>query len=334
MGPVAIVCSAHGYGHVTRQTALARALRDEGVSCTLFTAAPVALVAEWLPDPTVVPWTADVGIVQPDSLSEDIENTRVRLEAVCSPARIDALADALSGFTQVIVDTAPPAMEAARLTGVPCVAVGNFDWAWIYSHYPRLRDFAERFARWQAPHLAASLWPGPGLRGFASVVPFGLLARVGQPVLPPSPDQRVLVSFGGFGLDLNALLPVIPGVRYLLAAHGPCLDRPDCSVISDVAYPHLVASADLVLSKPGYGILGEAMAAGTRLLWVPRGAFPEAQSLIDAATSWGAHLSHANPHDLAHDIPAALSRPRPLALAADGARALAQWVVRGAPNPG
>jgi L-arabinokinase len=136
----------------------------------------------------------------------------------------------------------------------------------------------------------------------------------------------VLVSFGGFGLEgLDALLPRLPGVRWVLAPHGPSLDRPDVERVEGVAYPDLVASADLVLSKPGYGILGEALTAGTRMLWLPRGPFPEAPFLVRALEAHGGHL--VAPAELATAVPRALAQPAPPPVPAPAAAQLAEWVL-------
>jgi L-arabinokinase len=42
-----------------------------------------------------------------------------------------------------------------------------------------------------------------------------------------------------------------------------------------------VACADVVITKPGYGIVSEAIAAGTAVLYTRRGDFREQQLLID-----------------------------------------------------
>jgi hypothetical protein len=315
---LAIVCSAHGFGHVTRQLALAEALRSEhGVDPVLYTAAPPAILAQYLPNPRVVRWVADVGLVQPDSLTEDVVATRAALERVCSSERIDALARELKGFDRVVVDMAPTAMEAARRAGVPVVAVGNFDWAWIYRGYPELHDWADRFAAWQAPVHGLELSPGPGLHGFASVTPIGLVGRQ-RPAHRLGPG-RVLVSFGGFGLDtVDALLPHLPGVRWVLAPPMPALDRPDVEFVPDVSYPALVAGVDAVLSKPGYGIFAEAALAGTPLIWVPRGRFPEAPSLVAAARARGDVLCEATAGSVAQAVAQVLGRSRPAPCVSQG----------------
>ncbi|MES2640978.1 MAG: hypothetical protein V4850_15920 [Myxococcota bacterium] len=284
---IATVCSAHGFGHVTRELVIADALAARGAEVTLFTAAPRALLAGVRH--AVVPWAADVGIAQRDSLSEDVEGTLARLETVASEGAIDALAEVLAGYDRVVVDIAPPALEAARRAGVPAFAVGNFDWAWIYRHYPALAGWAERFARWQAPHRGLFLEPGPGLTGFAVVERFGVVGRRAGPVTRGRPGARtVLVCFGGFGLDgIDAWLPRIDGVRWVLAPPMARVPRDDVSWVDDVPFPELVAGADALLTKPGYGIYAEAALAGTPMVWVDRGAFPEAPWLEAAMVARG-----------------------------------------------
>ena len=335
---VALVCSAHGLGHVARQLALGKALWEEGATVTVVTAAPPAFVAEGLPEATLLSWTVDVGIAQRDSVTEDLDETRRRLDRIASDAEIDRLSAALCGFDRVVVDTAPSALEAARRAGVPVLAVGNFDWAWTYEAYPELADWAARFRTWQAPHTGLSLSPGPGLTGFARTEQFGPLGRIAPAHrLPP---RSVLVSFGGFGLDeLDTLLPVVPGVTWIAAAPTPLPERRDCRVIEGIPYPALVAGADVVFTKPGYGILVEAMLGGTRLVWVDRGAFPEAAHLAKAMTGRGDRRVPARPSDralfrrtLADTVRARLDDPRPARIAGSSARALAQRVMATPPR--
>ena len=275
---VAIVCSAHGFGHVARQMALVEVLRAQGDEVEVFAAAALG--------PAVRHWVVDVGIAQRDSRTEDVAATLPLLEERCGDTAIDALAACLAGFERVVVDVAPAGLEAARRAGVPAFAVGNFDWAWIYGHYPPLHAWAERFVAWQAPHPGLVLWPGPGLAGFAHVEPVGLLAREAAPVRVA--ERAVLVCFGGFGLDgLDALLPRVPGITWVLAPPVARLDRPDCLYVEDVPFPSLVAGADVVFTKPGYGIFAECAAAGVPIAWLSRGAFPEAPFLEAAMAARG-----------------------------------------------
>jgi L-arabinokinase len=100
-----------------------------------------------------------------------------------------------------------------------------------------------------------------------------------------------LLSFGGFGLpalkldDLDCLddwtivtldrpsggVPRSPGIV--------CLDDQEF-FSSGVRYEDLVAACDVVISKPGYGIISECIAAGTALLYTARGDFREYDVLV------------------------------------------------------
>lgn len=330
---VAIVCSAHGLGHTARQLALAEALLACGAAVTFLTAAP-DFVTTSLAGVMAERWVVDVGIAQRDSVTEDLERTRSLLAERCDDVAIDRLATRLTGFDRVVVDVAPAALEAARRAEVSVLAVGNFDWAWIYDAYPTLADWAARFRDWQAPHTALELSPGPGMTGFAAVERFGPLGRTAAPA--PLPAGSVLVSFGGFGLDaLGGLLPEVPGVTWWAAAPTALPDRADCRTLpTDLPYAAAVAGADVVFTKPGYGILVEAMLGSGRLVWVPRGAFPESASLaavmadrgdlrLDAPLSDAAVFRSA----LAAAVRRRMAAPRPDAPAASSAGALAARVL-------
>lgn len=299
-----------------------------GARPVFFTAAPEPLIRATLPAAEVRQWVVDVGLVQSDGLHADVEATRELLDRVCSDQAIDRLAIALSGFDRAVVDCAPAALEACRRAKVPALAVGNFDWAWIYRHYPPLAGWAECFAAWQAPHPAISLTPGPGMRGFASETPWGAVGRVRPPHRAVGPDEKgVLVSFGGFGLsDLERRLPIIPGVRYILSAPMPRLDRPDCVRVDGVPYPALVAGADAVFTKPGYGILTEASLAGTPIVWVDRSDWPESAYLeVEMWRRGDVKVTDG----LVRALSKLWSWPPPIPAPSGGARALAARVLQG-----
>ncbi|MDX1690246.1 MAG: hypothetical protein R3290_04395 [Acidimicrobiia bacterium] len=284
MTSVAVVCSAHGLGHLTRSLELAAGLRRAGASVTLFTASPGAALA-WDPGLEVVAAQPDVGFVQTDGITEDVAATLRLLEERCDDAAIDVLAGRLAPFDLVVADTPPTALEAARRAGVPAVAVGNFDWASIYAAYAGLEAWSRRFAAWQAHHPGIRLWPGPGLHGFASVRPVGLLARR-SPAVALAP-KTVLVAFSAHGLPGGPdLLPRMPGVTWVVDDDFAGL-RPDFEAMDRRPFPGLVAGAGAVLTKPGYGIVAEALACGARLAWIPRGRFPEAASLEEVLRGRG-----------------------------------------------
>ncbi len=331
---IAIVCSGHGYGHVTRQLAIASEMAARRAAPVVFSTMPPLMAARLAPGVGVRHWEADVGFVQSDGLSEDVTATRARLEAVCSDERVEGLAAVLGAFDLVVADVAAPALEAARRVGRRAVAVGNFDWAWVYRHYDGLEVWAERFAQWQAPHRALSLWPGPGMRGFAATSAAGLVAlRAAAPA--ELPGRSVLVSFGRWGFeDLADVLPRVEGVTWVTDDEDTLARRGDAFWPEGVPYPALVAGADAVLTKPGYGIVAEALQTGTRLAWFPRGRFPEAPFLEevlvgrgDPVVDVGDGSRRALRAGIEAAVLAALAAPAPAPGPGSAAGDAAEWVL-------
>lgn len=333
---IAVLCSAHGLGHLTRQLAIGERLAARGASLCYFTAAPDAVVHETLPEAEVRRRAVDVGIVQHDSVRQDLAATRRLLDERLSEAAVDRLALELGDFDLAIVDIAPNALEAARRADLPAIAIGSFTWSWIYRHYPELEDQAARLDAWQAPHPAIEILPGPGLSGFAEIARHGLVGRAAARRDLGVPGRVVLVSFGGFGLaEVDRLLPRIAGVTWLLAPPMLPLKRPDCRFLTGLPYPALVASCDAVLTKPGYSILVEAALCGAPLAWVSRRHFPEVPWLEAAMRARGdvpvgavepGDEPMASPARVAEALEALWSRPRPQPVPGDGAEAVAAEV--------
>jgi len=83
----------------------------------------------------------------------------------------------------------------------------------------------------------------------------------------------VLASFSGFGLSLPVEeLQRSKDFVLLVAEREPPLG---------LRYEDLVAAADVVVSKPGYGIVSECAANRTALLYTSRGNFIEYDVLVD-----------------------------------------------------
>ena len=195
---------------------------------------------------------------------------------------MDAQADSLRqlGASLVIADIPPLAIAAARKAGIPSIVLGNFTWDWIYAYYPRFERMApgviSTIARAYADaDLALRLPVHGGFDSMAAVtadIPF--IAR--RSARDPAETRRllgidgggpvVLASFGGYGLEL-------PYDR--IAESGLTVLAPERHPPAGLRYEDLVAAADVVVSKPGYGIVSECAANGTALLYTSRGPFAE-----------------------------------------------------------
>jgi hypothetical protein len=88
----------------------------------------------------------------------------------------------------------------------------------------------------------------------------------------------VLLSFGGLGLTGLARegLGDGEGLQFVLPSDTE-IDRLDAL---GLYYPDVVAAADVVVTKPGYGIVSDSIGAGTRVVYTDRGDFPEYPILV------------------------------------------------------
>jgi hypothetical protein len=114
----------------------------------------------------------------------------------------------------------------------------------------------------------------------------------------PADERLVLVSFGGFGLegfDLDALAR-LQGYRVVMpdlvrADGAPAVPPVPGRMIAldetamqhaGLRYEDLVRAVDVVVSKPGYGIISECVANDTALVYTSRGDFAEYPVLVAA----------------------------------------------------
>ena len=290
---VAFYISGHGFGHASRQVEIINAFAARRPAAGILvrsTAAPwllertIACSFELRREPT------DTGVVQIDSLHLDAAAT---IDAAREfYATLDARADTEARWLRerdvalVISDAPPLACAAAVRAGIPSVVVSNFTWDWIYQGYSEhLRSAPDLIAAMQGAYRAATAaWRLPLHGGFDTFASGSLLdvpfvarhssrppeetrERLGLPL-----DRRLaLPSFGGYGLpglDLNTVeLPdgweVVRGLR-------------DAEVYdAGLSYQDLVSAVDVVVTKPGYGIVSECLANDTALVYTERGVFPE-----------------------------------------------------------
>lgn len=301
--------SGHGYGHSTRTAEVLRVLRslEPQLELTVVTSAPEALYREAIPGPfTYRNLVCDVGLAQKSALAIDEPGTLARwhdFEARRGTlVGIEARWLRKAGARLVLADIPPLAFDAAAEAGVPSVGLANFSWDWIYAHLARRQPaFAEPASRAADAYRTASLLLELPFAGDLSAFPrrerIPLVAR--KPRVPRAEARRrlaldsrasVLVSFGGLGLPgFDArVLGALGEYVFLLGDECPPAVAPNIVPFDRRKLSHLglryedaVGAADVVLTKPGYGIVSDAIGAGTRLLYTDRGDFPEYPILVE-----------------------------------------------------
>ena len=310
--------SGHGFGHASRQIEIINALRAirPNLRIVVRTSAP-----RWLFDRAVTqPFSfahgePDTGVVQIDSLQVDASASIARAwnfhRTLDARAKTEARLLESHDVTLVAGDIPPLAFAAAASAGVPAVAIGNFTWDWIYEHYheqvaatpdllPVIRNaYATADQAWRLPMAG-------GFASFARVVDVPLVARHARRAPEetrralglPTDRPLVLVSFGRYGLgavdwttvtrqdDLGVIVTrdLVDTAQTASRANGHALFEVDVGALLDQGfrYEDLVAAVDVVLTKPGYGIIAECAANDTALVYASRGDFAEYAVLVEA----------------------------------------------------
>jgi hypothetical protein len=306
---LAVYVSGHGFGHSTRTAEVLRVLRarEPDLPITVSTTAPRYLFDGVIAPPLAVRGVeGDVGLAQKDALAIDERGTveAWRVFTADWDARVRREAQWLrdAGARLVLGDIPPLAFAAAAEAGVSALALGNFSWDWIYRHLARRVPALEAAAEWAAEayrhaELLLRLPFAGDLSVFARIRDLPLVAR--RPRLARAdararmrlgPRPVVLLSFGGIGLPgLDASgYGRLDAYEFLLTGAAPAgrlagntrIVTADALAEAGLEYPDLVAAADVVVTKPGYGIVSDCIGARTRLVYTDRGDFPEYPVLV------------------------------------------------------
>jgi L-arabinokinase len=271
---------------------------------------PEPLVRRAVPGPIAFRRVAcDVGLAQQDALRVDEPATAARCRDFDAgwDDRVAAEAAFLreSHARLVLADIPALPFDAALRAGVPAVGLGNFSWDWIYRHLagrqPSLAASADRAARaYGRAELLLELPFAGDLSAFRRREPVGLVAR--SPRVPRAEGRRrlglddrpaVLLSFGGVGLPALERREAPASAPFRLL-HPSDVDGRLAEL--GLTYPDVVHAVDVVVTKPGYGIVTDAIAAGTRLVYTERGDFPEYPVLVAGMSRLlaCAHVSNAD----------------------------------------
>jgi hypothetical protein len=271
------------------------------------------------------PRECDTGVVQIDSLRVDERETIARAIDFYADfsEMVSAEAEWLvrNGVRLVVGDVPPLAFAAAFRAGVAAIAQGNFTWDWIYEGYrpwmPEGTRLTEKIRdAYQTATLGLRLPMHGGFDMFREVVDLPFIARrtsrqpleIRRALELPHDMPVVLLSFGGYGLasvDLNRI-SALRGYCVVTTADVGTNRRADeppgstpAALPSNVRlvderrlysnglrYEDVVAAADIVITKPGYGIISECLANHTAILYTSRGRFVEYDVLVREMPRW------------------------------------------------
>ena len=300
--------TGHGFGHAIRTTQILRALPAD-LPLLLKTTAPERVFREELPgrEFEYVHAEYDCGCLQSDSVHVLRRETLTRYAEI---ARRNGshLADELAflkerGVRCVASDIASFPLEAARVAGIPAVAVANFTWHDIYSEYAETPEDAALLAQMAAEYADATLacLTPLAVPTVGAVFPHSqrvpLVARQGQDIREaitdtlgiPGGKRLALLYLGGWGMDIDfAALERWTDWVFLTDAPLPVSVANARAFNPQILrYADVAASVDCVVSKAGYGTLTECIANSVPLIYLPRQGFVEHEGLVLGMIWWG-----------------------------------------------
>ncbi len=296
--------SGHGFGHSVRTIEVIENLSAiiPGTKIHVRSSAPRWLYERGLTSPfEYYNISADPCIVQDDAFSVDIE--RSYSEVVSFYENQNSFIDlecqfvAEKNISLIVSDIAPVAFEIARKSSIPAVAVANFTWDWIYSYCFRGITGANSLIESirNSYKKADAIFSTPlsaGLDIYDNVIDIPFITKASKKereelrenIGVPKTACLVLLSFGGFGpgyIDISGFSEM---KDYFFVSLTPYDNYPsNVKSVPRGLYEHqdLVSVADVVVGKPGYGIVSECTSSATPFVYTDRNDFPEYDVIVD-----------------------------------------------------
>ncbi|WP_447983365.1 hypothetical protein [Nitrospira sp. Nam74] len=306
--------SGHGFGHAAQVVPVLNELgrRIPSLKVLLRTTVP----SWFFQDQLQVPWDIsaceqDIGCVQQGPLHIDVKETWSAYDRFHSSwtDRFAQEADAINRHSPnlLLSDISYLAIEAGARANIPVVGLSSLCWDQVLSHLqnetpsasaPLIEEIQHAYS---LANVIIRVAPSIAMPAFHRIVDVGPIATRLTPdreglrqVIGASPDERlVAIAFGG--IPLTSLpwdqIEAMTGYRFIMP--GPVPPRTQRIVSSDglpLSFRTIMASCDMLLTKPGYGTIVEAVATGIPVIYVRRYNFVDEESLVSYLHHYGRGL--------------------------------------------
>lgn len=312
MKAISYYITAHGYGHGTRSCDIINALHTAAPDIPIIvkTDLPPDFMESRLADGIDIRCGAfDIGLIQSDAIQVDLETSLETIEKLYAREE-DLIAQEVEFIKNenvgvVVADIPAIPLAAAQRAGIPNIACGNFGWDWIYSdfvrHNPRWQYFVDKFRSvYQRTDLLMRQPFAEPMSAFPRQLDLTLLAKPGtnkrERIAESSgadPEKKwVLLSFYALNLEPEALdnLAKLAGCELFavepLEWPGSCVHSISRSTAS---FADIMASVDIVVTKPGFGILSECIANDKPIIYSDRKNFLEYGVLVESIKQYCRH---------------------------------------------
>lgn len=310
MKKVLFYITGHGFGHATRTIEVVNQLitKDPEVFPLINTSVPEWLLKQQIPVHfQYVQCENDIAVVQKDWRSVDkFETLRrygefIKKEPEFTRAQMDFVKQ--NNVAAVVSDIPAAAFVVAKKAGVPSFGITNFSWDWIYRpyvrQYPRYRHVVEHIRECYSAAERLLRLPFHGdLSAFPVVEDIPLIATHSAAEreevldnLKITADRKiVLLYLGRFNYERVLSDEMLRREDYLFLP-------PETCKMSNLLFIDLLKAADVVITKPGYGIVSECIANQTPILYTGREDFAEYDVLVEGIKKY-AHSRYIPGEDL------------------------------------
>ena len=294
--------SSHGFGHLAQAAPVLNRLATllPGLRISLRSGLPHANLLERIQPPFEhIAVASDFGYVMIDALTIDRPATAAAYRAAHDDfaGRVTAESVWLQrlGVDAVFADVSYWPLAAAALAGLPAAAMCSLNWADLFVHYFGQEDWAPPIhAEMLAAYRAATFlrttpgMPMPHLDNLLAIGPIAQLGRARRSELrakvgASKTARLALIALGGIPTRLPIESWPVLAETYWLVPTAWQAQRADMIAIEALNWPFvdLLASVDVVVTKPGYGAFAEAVCNGTAVIYQRRDDWPEQDCLID-----------------------------------------------------
>jgi hypothetical protein len=296
---IAYYISGHGFGHISRSYEIIKYFLDHKKDLRIFLRTTRgSFIKENRENLIVHPVQTDVGMYQKNSISLDIEKTLFELkelehkkESICKQ-EIEFLKK--ENISYLISDSSSFPFVFSNELKIPSAFIGNFTWDFIYSaysnEYPEFNFFIQTIANeYKLADKGLFLPFTCPMKNFTKYKNIGMIGR--KPNLKKEEARKkysfqkeamyILFSFGAYGLEVPFQFENLPENYFIVVSGYEKLSHEKVINIPDAHYPDLLTACDAVLTKPGYGIVSEAIFASTPILYTERGIFAEYEYIVE-----------------------------------------------------
>ena len=303
--------SRHGFGHAAQVVPVLNELgrRVPGLAAILRTQVP----ARFFEGRLHIPWELseapqDIGCLQRGPLAIDVEATWAahlrfhedwedKVAAEVRAIRSRELALVLSDISYL-------AIEAGAEAKAPAVGLCNLTWdgvlAMLLEPDSGLRmQLIQRIRQsYRSAELMIRIAPGIPMGAFRKIADVGPIAELVKSeagalreAVGAGGDERVaLVAFGGIALDGLPCdrLDRMNGWRFVVSGPVPAgAERIRSADSTPLSFSALLASADVIVTKPGYATIVEAVAYRKPVVYVRRYNFADEAGLVEYLQHYG-----------------------------------------------